>query len=112
MMDPQCSRRRARPAASRATESADQGVRLSIIDNGPGHARRRVLARISFEALFTTKTSGIGLGMPIVQQLVEMHFGRSPSTVRPARARQSGSGCRTAGARAQIAEAQLPSIAA
>ena len=28
-----------------------------------------------FEPLFTTKTSGIGLGMPIVQQLVEMHQG-------------------------------------
>jgi signal transduction histidine kinase len=55
------------------TETADQGVRLSIIDNGPGMAPE-VLARI-FEPLFTTKTSGIGLGMPIVQQLVEMHHG-------------------------------------
>jgi signal transduction histidine kinase len=54
-------------------ENADQGVRLSIIDNGPGMAPD-VLSRI-FEPLFTTKTSGIGLGMPIVQQLVEMHQG-------------------------------------
>ena len=54
-------------------ESADQGARLSIIDNGPGMAAE-VLSRI-FEPLFTTKTSGIGLGMPIVQQLVEMHGG-------------------------------------
>jgi signal transduction histidine kinase len=54
-------------------ESADQGVRLSIIDTGPGMAPE-VLSRI-FEPLFTTKTSGIGLGMPIVQQLVEMHQG-------------------------------------
>jgi signal transduction histidine kinase len=54
-------------------ESADQGVRFSIIDNGPGMAPE-VLSRI-FEPLFTTKTSGIGLGMPIVQQLVEMHGG-------------------------------------
>jgi NO-binding membrane sensor protein with MHYT domain len=74
MMDPQWQ-----PAEDQArritvrTESADQGVRLSIIDNGPGMAED-VLARI-FEPLFTTKTSGIGLGMPIVQQLVEMHYG-------------------------------------
>jgi NO-binding membrane sensor protein with MHYT domain/nitrogen-specific signal transduction histidine kinase len=74
MMDPQWQ-----PAEGQArcitvqTESADQGVRISIIDNGPGMPAD-VLARI-FEPLFTTKTSGIGLGMPIVQQLVEMHQG-------------------------------------
>jgi NO-binding membrane sensor protein with MHYT domain/nitrogen-specific signal transduction histidine kinase len=74
MMDPQWQ-----PAEGQArritvrTESADDGVRLSIIDTGPGMAPD-VLSRI-FEPLFTTKTSGIGLGMPIVQQLVEMHQG-------------------------------------
>jgi two-component system, NtrC family, sensor histidine kinase HydH len=55
------------------TESIDQGVRLSIIDNGPGMPAD-VLARI-FEPLFTTKSFGIGLGMPIVRQFVEMHQG-------------------------------------
>jgi signal transduction histidine kinase len=72
MMDPQ--RETAEGQARRITvrtESADQGVRLSIIDTGPGMPAD-VLARI-FEPLFTTKTSG--LGMPIVQQLVELHQG-------------------------------------
>jgi signal transduction histidine kinase len=74
MMDPQWHRAEGqeRRIVVRA-ETADQGVRLSIIDNGPGMAPE-VLSRI-FEPLFTTKTSGIGLGMPIVQQLVEMHGG-------------------------------------
>jgi signal transduction histidine kinase len=74
MMDPQweAAEGQARRITVR-TENADQGVRLSIIDNGPGMPAD-VLARI-FEPLFTTKTSGIGLGMPIVQQLVEMHQG-------------------------------------
>ncbi|HUL09869.1 MAG TPA: MHYT domain-containing protein [Candidatus Acidoferrum sp.] len=74
MMDPQWQpgEGRERRIIVRA-ESADQGVRLSIIDNGPGMPPE-VLSRI-FEPLFTTKTSGIGLGMPIVQQLVEMHQG-------------------------------------
>jgi signal transduction histidine kinase len=33
-----------------------------------------VLPRI-FEPLFTTKSSGIGLGMPTVKQIVELHQG-------------------------------------
>jgi NO-binding membrane sensor protein with MHYT domain/nitrogen-specific signal transduction histidine kinase len=55
------------------TESADDGLRLWIIDNGPGMAAD-VQSRI-FEPLFTTKSFGIGLGMPIVKQLVDMHYG-------------------------------------
>lgn len=54
-------------------ESHDRGVRLSVIDNGPGMAPD-VLARI-FEPLFTTKSFGVGLGMPMVQQFVELHQG-------------------------------------
>jgi signal transduction histidine kinase len=74
MMDPQWDavEDQARRITVR-TESADDGVRLSITDTGPGMAPD-VLSRI-FEPLFATKTSGIGLGMPIVQQLVEMHQG-------------------------------------
>ena len=112
MMDPQWQ-----PAEGQArritvrTESADQGVRLSIIDNGPGMPAD-VLARI-FEPLFTTKTSGIGLGMPIVQQLVEMHFG----TIAVDSAAGKGTTIRVWLPNEQAlalrsAEAQLPSIAA
>lgn len=55
------------------TESVDRGVRLSVADNGPGIAPD-VLPRI-FEPLFTTKSFGIGLGMPMVRQIVELHQG-------------------------------------
>jgi diguanylate cyclase len=55
------------------TESVDRGVRLSVVDNGPGIAPD-VLPRI-FEPLFTTKSFGIGLGMPMVRQIVELHQG-------------------------------------
>jgi PAS domain S-box-containing protein len=53
------------------TESAGPHVRLSIIDNGPGIAPD-VMAKI-FEPLFTTKSFGVGLGLPTVRQIVEQH---------------------------------------
>ena len=53
------------------TESAGPHVRLSIADNGPGIAPE-VLPKI-FEPLFTTKSFGVGLGLPTVRQIVEQH---------------------------------------
>jgi PAS domain S-box-containing protein len=55
------------------TESAGPHVRLSIIDTGPG-IPEHVLPRI-FEPLFTTKSFGVGLGLPTVRQIVEQHGG-------------------------------------
>jgi NO-binding membrane sensor protein with MHYT domain/nitrogen-specific signal transduction histidine kinase len=55
------------------TQSVGAGVQLSVADNGPGIAPD-VLPRI-FEPLFTTKSFGIGLGMPMVRQIVELHQG-------------------------------------
>jgi PAS domain S-box-containing protein len=55
------------------TESAGPHVRLSVIDTGPG-IPEHVLPRI-FEPLFTTKSFGIGLGLPTVRQIVEQHGG-------------------------------------
>jgi two-component system nitrogen regulation sensor histidine kinase NtrY len=49
-------------------------VRLSVIDNGEGFDEE-VLDRV-FEPYVTTKVKGSGLGMAIVQNIVEQHDGR------------------------------------
>jgi len=55
------------------TEAAGPHVRLSVIDNGPGIPADK-LPKI-FEPLFTTKSFGVGLGLPTVRQLVGKHGG-------------------------------------
>ena len=55
------------------TETAGPHLRLSIIDNGPGIPADK-LPKI-FEPLFTTKSFGVGLGLPTVRQIVEQHGG-------------------------------------
>jgi signal transduction histidine kinase len=55
------------------SESAGPHVRLSVVDTGPG-IPADVLPRI-FEPLFTTKNFGVGLGLPTVRQIVELHGG-------------------------------------
>ena len=48
-------------------------VEIRIADEGPGFARE-ALAR-AFEPLYSTKNFGVGLGLPIVKQIVEQHGG-------------------------------------
>jgi signal transduction histidine kinase len=61
------------PTVTVRVEAAGPHVRVAIADNGPG-IKAESLARI-FEPLFTTKSSGVGLGLPIVRQIVEQHGG-------------------------------------
>jgi PAS domain S-box-containing protein len=55
------------------SETAGPHVRLSVTDNGPGISPEN-LTKI-FEPLFTTKASGVGLGLPTVRTIVEQHGG-------------------------------------
>jgi PAS domain S-box-containing protein len=55
------------------TEAAGPHVKLSVTDNGPGISTENQ-AKI-FEPLFTTKASGVGLGLPTVRTIVEQHGG-------------------------------------
>lgn len=56
------------------TEVSDGFVEIQVVDNGPGipNEERGKL----FEAFFTTKASGMGMGLAISQTIVEDHGGR------------------------------------
>ncbi|NOZ48730.1 MAG: hypothetical protein GXP37_01625 [Chloroflexi bacterium] len=54
-------------------QPSPEGVRLSVSDTGPGIPPDQ-LEQI-FEPLFTTQQKGIGLGLVICQQIVQLHGG-------------------------------------
>jgi len=56
------------------TEKDGDFILLYIIDNGPGIPEEN--KDKIFEPLFSTKSFGIGLGLPIVRQLIEKHDGQ------------------------------------
>lgn len=63
------------------TTLTDSGLRLEIEDTGPG-LNDGVQSKI-FEPLFSTKTFGVGLGMPIVRNIVQSHGGTVAITNSP-----------------------------
>jgi PAS domain S-box-containing protein len=56
-----------------STKTFDSNAEISVIDNGIGISQEEI-DRI-FEPLFSTKSFGIGLGLPIVKQIMELHQG-------------------------------------
>lgn len=58
----------------------EQGIRVTVRDSGPG-VPAELQTRI-FEPFFTSREGGTGLGLPIVQRIIEAHGGSI--TLRPA----------------------------
>lgn len=56
------------------TRPCPEYVEVQISDNGPG-IETGLISKI-FQAFFTTKSRGTGLGLAVVQQIVESHSGR------------------------------------
>ena len=71
------------PVAGGHTSDPPDSVVLEVIDDGPG-----VPAELSdriFNPFFTTKTTGSGLGLPIVRKIVDAHDGRIDLFSQPGR---------------------------
>jgi C4-dicarboxylate-specific signal transduction histidine kinase len=62
------------PHVTISTAVRGEEVEVAVRDNGPG-LTADVQSHL-FESFFTTKPQGLGLGLPIVQSIVERHHGR------------------------------------
>jgi C4-dicarboxylate-specific signal transduction histidine kinase len=63
------------------TEATEAGVRLAVIDNGTGIAPN-ALPKV-FDAFWSTKAGGMGIGLAICQSIVAAHHGRIMATNNP-----------------------------
>jgi signal transduction histidine kinase len=52
----------------------DGGVRVTVRDNGPGFTAEA--ARQATEPFFTTRNTGVGLGLTVAEKVVEDHHGQ------------------------------------
>ena len=57
-----------------STVARGEEVEVAVRDNGPGLPED--VQQHLFESFFTTKSQGLGLGLAIVQSIVERHHGR------------------------------------
>ena len=63
------------------TARRDAGVEIVVMDSGPGISADD--ARHLFDSFFTTKPSGLGLGLSIARSIVEAHGGTIRAESRP-----------------------------
>jgi signal transduction histidine kinase len=57
-----------------STRNEPDGVSVEVRDSGPGFAPA-ALERV-FEAFYTTKPGGLGMGLSICRSIIEAHNGR------------------------------------
>jgi signal transduction histidine kinase/ligand-binding sensor domain-containing protein len=65
------------------SETSDAQLLISVIDTGVGFALEQ--AEQIFNAFFTTKDNGTGMGLPISRSIIESHGGRLSATCAPGR---------------------------
>lgn len=76
--------REGEPRITVATRVAGDRFEITVADNGPG-IPAEILPRV-FEPLFSTKSFGTGLGLPMVKQIIDRHGG----TINIANGTQAG----------------------
>jgi len=74
---------RLRVQAERLGPEDDDAFRIVISDTGPGIAPEAIRGQKLFNPFFTTKQSGIGLGLAIVHHILEAHGGSITAANRP-----------------------------
>jgi signal transduction histidine kinase len=62
-----------RVAVSTASSDGQEGVEIEIADTGPGIPPE--LVQQIFNPFFTTKKTGVGLGLSIVSKIIDDHCG-------------------------------------
>jgi len=65
---------RARQLLIRTESNGDDGVRLTVQDTGVGFERQHV--EQLFDAFYTTKRKGMGMGLSVSRSIIESHRGR------------------------------------